>query len=250
MQFRFIITLFILFSSLLNAQETGLVLKMAHKEAYPTQALPLQVLFPRSFENKSRNPISVQVYVPYNKKDQGILALGVFVDDQAPFIVRRKVSPSITNKALVSFFLPNTCERGQHLIRLFIVDERGLIVDKKAPLYSRSFYFLDRDKASKIEFDADQPTLSLLSPYAYESYPQEEPLLIDIHFSDKKHLVKTPQIALSVDNQFVGFVSADRVYQLEGLEKGEHYLTLVMYEGKRKCLQNTLNSCSRKITIY
>jgi hypothetical protein len=208
----------------------------------------LKILFPRSCENKRRNPVNVQMRVPNHSQGVQSQNFAIFVDNSDPFIITKNSGASKTGKTLVSFFLPKPLERGQHLIRVFAVDESGARLDRTARMRTCSFYFLDPKKASKVTYNDQGPVLTMLAPYSDKSYPSDS-LILDVHFSDKTASIQRPNIALSIDSEFIGFVDAETAYKVEGLSSGKHQFTLMLYDGKTKCSGNPLSVCSRIVSI-
>ncbi|PCI77015.1 hypothetical protein COB21_03590 [Candidatus Aerophobetes bacterium] len=209
----------------------------------------VKILFPRVSENKKRNPVNVQLQVTASNESLEDKCFAVFMDNHPPFRVEKKVGHVNSRKALVSFFLPLSLERGQHLIRIFSIDSQGIMLDKNAQLNSCSFYFLDPKKSSETTFDDANPILSLLSPYPSQSHILGQHILLDVHFSDKNKQVADPKVVLSIDNQFVSLVTSDQVYKIEGLGRGEHRIRLVLYDGKYNYSNSPLTSCDRMVTV-
>lgn len=208
----------------------------------------LKILFPKSCENKRRNPVNVQMRVPSSSEIDQTQNFAIFVDDSDPFIIAKNSKASKTGKTLVSFFLPTPLERGQHLIRVFAVDESGARLDRSSRMCTCSFYFLDPKKASKVTYSDQVPVLTMLAPYSHTSY-QADSVILDVHFSDKKASIQRPNIALSIDGEFIGFVDSQTPYKVEGLCSGKHQFTLMLYDGKTKCSNNPLSVCNRIVNI-
>ena len=227
---------------------SALVLKVASEK--PCEVLPshIRVIFPKAYTNKSRNPVSVQLHIHTPELGMQECHLGVIIDDKPPFIVSRKLTAS-NSKTLMSFFIPFNVERGQHLIRLFQVDEEGVIRDKNIPVVARYFYFLDQDKISQTRYHLEAPALSVLSPYTTDHYAYGTPIPIDIHLHDHRRQLTSPQVFVSVDNECVGTVRTDKLYKLEGLSTGVHDIMFVLYDGEQKCGSASFSSCHRKVII-
>lgn len=227
---------------------SALALKVASHTTYEELPSHIRVIFPKAYTNKTRNPVSVQLHIHTPELGMKEHHLGVIIDNKAPFIVSRKLTAS-NNKTLMSFFIPFSLERGQHLIRLFKVDKEGVIRDKSIPIVARYFYFLDQDKMSPTRYHLEEPTLSVLSPYTTDHYAYGVAIPIDVHLHDHKKQLANPQVFVSVDNECIGVVCTNKVYKLEGLSTGVHDIMFVLYDGDQKCGSAPFSSCHRKVVV-
>jgi hypothetical protein len=233
-----------------------------------SRTVQLFIAFPREYENRTRQPISMQMRLEgfplgitsdFDRKTQVYndprgQSLHVFIDDRPYVSYHESVEDSFDENRVfydrfLNFDLPYRLDSGQHVIRALPCRSFGECLKERGAYAMSIFYVNDANRESSIDFDPDAPCLTYNLPQGTYPAAQADPILLDFYLSNVQLSRDGYKVRLSVDGRVEGLLAIWTPYYLYGLGEGRHTIRLELIDSKEKVVSGPFNDVQREIVI-
>jgi len=259
-----ILIAFALFFNVLHAREIQIV--PVQKTAQSEEAV-LRLIFPRPYENKRRNPISIQMRLERfslgkrtpNARSQELFnfkegqAIHVIVDNEPCFSINEAIEKPGEKKgaddALISFPLKVNLKSGQHVLRAFPVTSYGESMKGKGSFVSEIFYFQDKKKSDTLNVNLRKPYITYNVPEGRYPAHQSSPMLLDFYLSNCTLSPDGYKVRITIDGKPKDLLTKWVPYFIYGLTQGTHRIRLELLDKQNQLVPGFFNSVEREVVI-
>ncbi len=238
------------------------------RRAQESNTAALKLIFPQQYENKKKTPVNVQLRVegfPLGIKTPGEhsskfinstdgQSIHVVIDNHPYIAYNQSFEDSFDENRefydkILSFPIPFTLDRGQHVIRCFPAFSYGESLKGKGCFQSRVFYYQDQAKSKAINFDPDKPFLTYNEPQGHYSVKKTGPVLLDFYITNCQLSEDGYKVRFSVNNHIIQELTEWVPYAIYGLKKGTHKIKLELLDSNGKNVPGYFNITERQIFL-
>ncbi len=144
--------------------------------------------------------------------------------------------------------LPFSLEKGEHIIRAFLVRSFGESI-KGDDTFSMRQFFVKEKRINKELPDLKEPILTYNQPAPSFPFSEKKPVLLDFYLSNCEISKDGYQVKVIIDDKEVRFLTDWNPYYIYGLTKGSHTVQIELLDENKRLVGGAFNRIKKQIWV-